>query len=641
MCGIAGAVAAVGADLPDLGGLESAVRALRHRGPDGHGVDVPGPAVALGHTRLAIVDIPGGSQPMGNEDGRIVVVYNGEIWNYKPLRDELERAGHRFRSSSDTEVLVHGYEEWGDEVLSHVDGMFAFALWDANRERLVLARDRMGKKPLYYSSTPAGVAFGSDARSVQLVAGTAPRLDSSRVAEFLFQRYVCSPNTLFVGVDRLPPGHILVYDRRRIEIRPYWSLPDAGTDESLDPARLRALLRDAVERRLMGDVQVGMLLSGGVDSAAVLGLMREAGYGGLPTFTIGFADQLYDERPGARLTVERYRTDHHELLVDSTDFVDALPRLAWYRDEPMAEPTEAVLLLLAELAGRSVKVVLSGDGGDELFGGYPKYRAERMLGTGLVPSAALALAVQLASRRPSHRGLRRAAESIRISDEVTRWASWFRSFGPAELDALLAPRLRETARPEQLTAPLRSLLEPYAAVDRSRRQLIGDLLTYLPENMLARSDKVLMAASVEGRMPLLDRRVVEQVARVRGRDRTGLRTGKALLRAAVADLVPEATLRAPKRGFPVPMGRFLLEDSRQVVQRLLLADRTADRGLFAPDALRALVLDARPAASDLPLKLFTLASLELWCRANIDATTEAPPESFAELLEDGEALAVA
>ena len=345
----------------------------------------------------------------------------------------------------------------------------------------------------------------------------------------------------------------------------------------------------------MGDVQVGMLLSGGVDSAAVLGLMCEAGYTSLPTFTIGFADKLYDERPGARLVAERHRTDHHELLVDAKDFVDALPRLAWYRDEPMAEPTEAVLLLLAELAGRSVKVVLSGDGGDELFGGYPKYRAERVLGSGLVPSAALARAVQLMSRRPSHRGLLRAAESMRISDEVTRWASWFRSFGPAELDALLAPSLREAAAPERLTAPLRALLEPYAAVDRSRRQLIGDLLTYLPENMLVRSDKVLMAASVEGRMPLLDRRVVEQVAQAPARDRTGLRTGKALLRAAIADLVPQSTLRAPKRGFPVPMGRFLLEDSRRVVERLLLADRTADRGLFAPDALRALVLDAAPA----------------------------------------------
>ena len=578
---------------------------------------------------------------MPNEDGQIVVVYNGEIWNYKLLRDELERAGHAFRSSADTEVLVHGYEEWGDDVLAHVDGMFAFALWDANRERLVLARDRMGKKPLYYSSSPAGLAFGSDARSVHLVAGRTPELDSSRVAEFLFQRYVCSPNTLFAGVERLPPGHMLVYDRTRVEIRPYWSLPDSATDEPLDPARLRVLLRDAVERRLMGDVQVGMLLSGGVDSAAVLGLMCEAGYTSLPTFTIGFADKLYDERPGARLVAERHRTDHHELLVDAKDFVDALPRLAWYRDEPMAEPTEAVLLLLAELAGRSVKVVLSGDGGDELFGGYPKYRAERVLGSGLVPSAALARAVQLMSKRPSHRGLLRAAESMRISDEVTRWASWFRSFGPAELDALLAPGLREAAAPERLTAPLRALLEPYAAVDRSRRQLIGDLLTYLPENMLVRSDKVLMAASVEGRMPLLDLHVVEQVAQAPARDRTGLRTGKALLRAAIADLVPQSTLRAPKRGFPVPMGRFLLEDSRRVVERLLLADRTADRGLFAPDALRALVLDAAPPATDLPLKLFTLASLELWCRANIDSTTEAPPGSFDELLDGEPALAVA
>jgi asparagine synthase (glutamine-hydrolysing) len=640
VCGIAGAVAAAGADLPPRGGLESAVRALRHRGPDGHGVDLPGASVALGHTRLAIVDIERGAQPMPNEDGTVVVVFNGEIWNYKALRRELERSEHRFRSAADTEVLVHGYEEWGDELLAHVDGMFAFALWDANRERVLLARDRLGKKPLYYAVSEAGLAFGSDARSVHLVTGRRPVLDEAQVAEFLFQRYVCSPRTLFAGVQKLPPGHLLHYDRKTAVVRPYWSLSTSHVDEPLDAGSLRTLLQEAVERRLMGDVPVGMLLSGGIDSAAVLGLMHEAGATGVPTFTIGFDDRLYDERPGARLAAERYGTDHHELVVGSGDFIDVLPRLAWYRDEPMAEPTEAVLLLLAELAGAHVKVVLSGDGGDELFGGYPKYRAERLLGNRLVPPAGVALAVRLLARRPTHRRLDRAAASMRISDEVTRWASWFRSFGPAELDRLLAPGLRGSAAPERLTAPLRSLLEPYAGVDRGRRQLIGDLLTYLPENMLARSDKVLMAASVEGRMPLLDRQVVERVALAPARDRADLRRGKAVLRAAIADLVPAETLTAPKRGFPVPIGQFLVEGAGRLVESVLLSERTADRGLFEPGALRALVADAGGDA-DRSLKLFTLASLELWCRANIDALTEAPPAGFEELLEAEEALAVA
>jgi asparagine synthase (glutamine-hydrolysing) len=517
--------------------------------------------------------------------------------------------------------------------------MFAFALWDSVRERLLLARDRMGKKPLYYSATEKGLAFGSDARSVHLVAGSSPTLDRERVAEFLFQRYVCAPHTLFAGVQKLPPGHLLSYDRRRVEVRAYWSLASSATEEALDAGDLRTLLRTAVERRLMGDVQVGMLLSGGVDSAAVLGLMDEAGYGTVPTFTVGFADRLYDERPWARLAAERYRTDHHELVVDGAAFLDVLPRLAWYRDEPMAEPTEAVLLLLAELAGSHVKVVLSGDGGDELFGGYPKYRAERILGRGIVPAPAFALATRLMARRPSHRGLHRAAGSIRISDDVTRWASWFRSFAPDDLSSLLAPGLVPSADAERVTAPLRALLEPYGGVERSRRQLIGDLLTYLPENMLARSDKVLMAASVEGRMPLLDRHVVERVARAPARDRTGLRTGKALLRAAVADLIPDATLKAPKRGFPTPIGRFLVEDSRRLVQRILLSDRTADRGLYDVASLRELVQVASPADGDRPLKLFTLASLELWCRANVDTTTETPPASFEELLDEDEVRA--
>ena len=402
-------------------------------------------------------------------------------------------------------------------------------------------------------------------------------------------------------------------------------------------------MTEAVRERLMSDVPLGILLSGGIDSGAVLGLMREAGADSIASFTIGYADELHDERPWARLAAERYATDHHEVELDTRDFLDALPRLAWYRDEPIAEPSEVPLLLLAELAGSHVKVVLSGDGGDEVFGGYPKYRAERLLRAGGLPAAlALQLAGRALARRPSHRKLDRAIESLGIRHELLRWASWFRSFGPSELERLLAPGLRAAASPERLTAPLERLLAPYAELDSGRRMLVGDLLTYLPDNMLLRGDKVLMAASVEGRMPLLDHRIVQRVANVPASARAGLRTPKAVLQQAVRDLVPDEILRRPKRGFPVPAASFLVDDPREVLPRLLLSDRCLERGLFEPAEVRALVAGDVPYATNRELKLFTAASLELWLRANVDEVTLRPPESLDELLEErGGAVAAA
>jgi asparagine synthase (glutamine-hydrolysing) len=637
VCGFAGAVAAVGARTPLGERVDQAVRALHHRGPDGSGVYAADCTVVLGHTRLAIVDIERGSQPMTNEDGSVVTVFNGEIWNHDRLRQTLMRAGHRFRSRSDTEVLVHGYEEWGVELLQQLDGMFAFALWDARRERLLLARDRIGKKPLYYTTTSAGIAFGSDARAVLMIAGAEPQLDPERVPEFLFRRYVSSPQTLYAGVSKLAPGELLVYDRQQQDVRSYWRL-EVLPEQPVSPRELRTLLRDAVARRLMGDVPVGVLLSGGVDSAAVLGLMREAGALTIPSFTIGFADRRYDERPWAQLAATRYGSEHHELVVDARSFLDALPRLAWYRDEPIAEASEVPLLLLAELVSRHVKVVLSGDGGDELFGGYPKYRAERLLRQPLVPRGALGVTMAALARRPTHRNLSRAAETLAIRDVYARWASWFRSFSVAELRDVLGPRVRPYAGDTELLAPVRNLLASYREVDADRQILISDFLSYLPDNMLARADKVLMAASVEGRFPLLDAEVVTRAMNTPAAARFGLRNGKLLLRRAVADLVPCETLRQPKRGFPVPVAQLLVDDRRRVLERMLLSERCLDRGVLAPDAVRRLVLDEPRLANDRALKVFTLASLELWCRTNIDELRPAPPNSFAELLEEREVV---
>jgi asparagine synthase (glutamine-hydrolysing) len=623
MCGLAGIAVRRGAPPPDRVRITAAIEALHHRGPDGSGAHVTD-RIALAHTRLAIIDVEGGAQPLANEDGSVITVYNGEIWNFPELRRELEQHGHRFRTHCDTEALVHGYEEWGDRLPEHLNGMFAFAIWDERAGRLLLARDRMGKKPLYVAETDAGLAFGSDLRSVALVTGRRPALDRDRVAEFLFQRYTNAPHTLVEGIDKLSPGRALSYDGERVRRWAYWTPADDA--EPIGPDELRELLLDAARRRLMSDVPVGVLLSGGIDSAVVAGLLREAGANGLASFTVGYDDPLYDERALARRVARRHGTEHHELVVGPDDFLRALPRLAWYRDEPIAEPSEVPLFLLAEHAARYVKVVVSGDGGDELFGGYPKYRAERLLGlpTG-VPAVACRLGVAALRARPSHRRLGRAAETLRIRDQLLRWASWFRTFDAAELRSLLHPTLAPTATDAALVEPLRAQLAPYAHLDTGRRMLLGDVLTYLPDNMLLRSDKVLMGASLEGRMPLLDHRIVERTVATPAAQRSSLRLPKALLRRATSDLVPAEVASAPKRGFTVPVARFLLQNDSRPLQRLVLSHRALDRGLFDPGVLKRLV--GGNGGRDEELKVFSLAALELWLRANVDDVTPHPPQT--------------
>jgi asparagine synthase (glutamine-hydrolysing) len=628
VCGLVGVVAARGRHLPDRSRIERATAALRHRGPDGSShyfADV----VGLGHTRLKIIDLERGDQPMRNEDGSVLTIYNGEIWNHMALRRELEAGGHVFRSRCDTEVLVHGYEEWGEGLLERLSGMFAFAIWDSNRGTLLLARDRIGKKPLYFATTADGLVFGSDARSVLIAGGIDPVLDEARVAEYLFQRYVNAPQTLLRGVCKLRPGHVLRYDREHVEERAYWQL-DPREPDGLGVEELRDLVQDAVAARLMSDVPIGVFLSGGVDSSAVAALMHRAGARNFSSFTIGFGERHFDERRLARLTAQRLGTDHHEVVVDPLSFADTLGRLSWYRDEPLAEPSEVPLLLLAERARDHVKVVLTGDGGDELFGGYPKYRAERFLRIGGPPArVALRGAGWLVSRRPTHRQLARAIETVQIRDRSLRWASWFRSFSPSELDRLLVPRLRPTAA--SLVEPLKTLLAPYADLDPARAMLVADFLSYLPDNMLIRADKVLMAASLEGRMPLLDHRVIERVSNLSGTSRIGVVRAKQILREAVADVVPPEILRQPKRGFPVPVATVLNADTR--LARLLLSRRTLDRGLFDPAQVEALVTGRPGYLPGRELKLFTLAALELWLRANVDRLSPRPPESLEDLLE--------
>lgn len=635
MCGIAGFVSAQASAAPDPARVRDAIEALAHRGPNGRGT-FESDCVVLGSTRLSIIDLEGGNQPMTNEDGSVIVVYNGEIWNYRDLRDELEHQGHSFANRSDTEVLVHGYEEWGTKLTEHLDGMFAFAIWDTRRRRLYVARDRLGKKPVYLRLTERGLAFGSDARSVFLATGERPTIATENVAEYLFQRYLVSPRTLFAGVERLPPAHQAVYDRASLAVSPYWQIETTEQPEALAAGELLRLLQEATERRLMSDVPIGVLLSGGIDSTAVLALARDAGAGELATFTVGFDDPVYDERPRARRVAEYFGTEHHELLVSKDQFLAAWPRLAWFRDDPIAEASEIPLLLLSEFAGRHVRVALSGDGGDEVFGGYPKYRADALVRRG-GRAAALALlaTLKILSARRTHRQLDRAAGTLSIRDPLVRWVSWFRTMEPSTLEELLAAELVDSPVPERLAGGLADLLASYPEVDEGRRMLLGDLFTYLPDNMLLRSDKVLMAGSLEGRMPLLDVEVVRRATAAPAGARASVWRSKRVLREATQTVVPSELRGGPKRGFQVPVERFLVEDGRDLIERLLLSERCLSRGIFRPDVLRKAVVGSREAGLS-SSALFVLASFELWARANVDRVSTRPRSLDDLLAEDGE-----
>jgi asparagine synthase (glutamine-hydrolysing) len=515
--------------------------------------------------------------------------------------------------------------------------MFAFAIWDGRRRRLYAARDRLGKKPLYLRLTERGLAFGSDARSVFLVTGERPAIAAENVGEYLFQRYLVSPRTLFASVERLPPAHQLVYDGMSLEVNRYWQIEPFEDPEALEADDLRRLLRAATAKRLMSDVPIGVLLSGGVDSTAVLALARDAQADELATFTVGFDDPVYDERPRARRVAAHFGTDHHELLVSKDEFLRAWPRLAWYRDDPIAEASEIPLFLLSQFAGRHVRVALSGDGGDEVFGGYPKYRADALVRTGGRASAlALRAGLRALSVRRTHRQLDRAVETLAIRDPLLRWVSWFRTMEPSTIDELLAAELVDSPVPERLATGLADLLSPCRNVDDGRRMLLGDLFTYLPDNMLLRSDKVLMAGSLEGRMPLLDLEIVRRATSAPAAARASVWRSKRVLREATQTVVPRELRGGPKRGFQVPVERFLIEEGRGLIEQLLLSERCLSRGIFRPDALRRAVVGSREAGLT-SLTLFVLASFELWARANVDRVST-HPQPLDELVADDAAI---
>jgi asparagine synthase (glutamine-hydrolysing) len=635
MCGIAGYLRL---DPARAAPLEKRVAAdmlelLRRRGPDGQGAWRSADGRCwLGHRRLAIVDLHTGEQPMANEDGTVWTVFNGEIYNHADLRAELEAAGHVFRTRSDTEVLLHGYEQWGERGLARrLQGLFALALYDVPRRRLVLMRDHLGVKPLYWWTDGTAVLFASEMKPLLRHPALARRrVNRAGVAQVLVTRYVSRPATPFEGVQRLPEGCYLVFEpwtRFAPPPQRYWDArfkaEAIGEDDAL--AELDRLLRRTVEMQLMSDVPLGLQLSGGVDSSVVVAIMeslRRARGEAQPvrTFSVGFEVPEFSELGYARRVAERYGTEHHEITVGFRDYAGLLPRIAWLYDEPMGEPPGIPTYVMCREAKRHVSVMLCGEGADELFGGYSKYLFDQAAPAFAWMPAGLRRALLRGAARAlpfSGRRLRSAAEILAL-DAPQRYASWYGGFD-AQLQAeLLSPAMRRELADGGLAQAFERVLAECASGDALDRFLYCDLHTRLVDDILVKGDRMSMAAGVEARVPFLDRHVVEFAARLpRALKVRGLRS-KILLKRLAERYVPRDIIYRRKVGFTVPLTRWFTGPWRALLQELLLSERCLDRGYYDADALRRIVADHLERRVDREQGLWLLLALELWHRLFVD-----------------------
>ncbi len=581
--------------------------ALVHRGPDEGSTDTFGHCV-LGHQRLRVIDLDTGYQPVTNEAGDVVAVFNGEAYNFRPLREELR--GHEVRGTGDTPVLPHLYEESGPQFVERLHGMFALALWDAGRERLVLARDRLGKKPLLWTRLSDGtLAFASELKALLRLPGLSRQVDLDAIDAYLALQYVPGDRTALEGIRKLPPGHVLIAEGAAERIEPYWRIepaePSTREEEWLE--RVRMTVGAAVRKRLVADVPLGALLSGGIDSSVVVALMAQASTQPVRTFTVGFADARYDERAHARTVAERYGTLHDELTIEE-DVAATLPRLAAAYDEPLGDEAAFPTFLIAEQARRHVTVALAGDGGDEAFAGYERYVAHALAAR--VPAAAArasAAVVRLlpAAGREPRSAIFRAARFLdaAAAPRRDRYGRLMEVF-PLELRRALWADSR-LARPVRLEPPRSGI---------TGLQLL-DVATYLPGDLLLKADIASMAHSLELRSPFLDHEVVALGLALPDSLKTRGRQGKVALRRAFADDLPPEVAGRGKTGFGVPLGRWFRDDLRETARDLL----PTERGWFRPDAVRQLLDEHGSGHADHGHRLWCLLMLELWVREHVEA----------------------
>jgi asparagine synthase (glutamine-hydrolysing) len=630
MCGICGKSifdAAADRVAPEL--LRQMMATLSHRGPDDSGMYVS-PGIGLGHTRLKIIDLTTGFQPMSNEDGSVHVVFNGEIYNYKELRGFLFGKGHRFTSTSDTEVIVHLYEELGVDSLQMLRGMFAIALWDEKKRSLLLARDRVGIKPLYYLDTGRSLLFASEIKAILADPEASPEIDLAGVDRFLTYHYMPGDLTLLKGVKKLPPGHFMTVAGGEIAIHQYWDLHFAESTRERNAKEyseeLLDLLAETVGMHMIADVPVGVLLSGGVDSSAMLSFAAERASFPISTFTLGFEGQNFaDERPYAKLVAEQHGCRHYEATITAQDFRDCLPRFVWHMEEPVCEPPGIALFYITKLAREHVKVLISGEGGDEAFAGYQNYRncfwMERIkhaFGSAAGPAAGLASRV---SRIPGLKRIERYATMMGVPFEsyyYSRTADPFHSLNALK-PALYSDDFRSelSALSETVENPIDLLLAATRERDVLTKMLYVDSKTWLPDDLLVKADKMTMANSVELRVPLLDHRILEFAASLPRRYKLRGWTTKYLLKKALARRVPREILKRRKTGFPVPYESWMRHEMRDYVAGILSDSSAAARGFFSPKIINRM-LERNRKDGEFSTELFSLLILELWQQAFLD-----------------------
>ena len=618
MCGIAGFLSLNG-KRPDPERLARMVGTLRHRGPDDHGLFIDGPA-ALGAARLSIIDVAGGHQPISIEGGAITVVQNGEIYNYVELRDELQRGGRRLATASDTEVIAHLYANEGVAAFEKMRGMFAVAIWDAPRQRLVLARDRAGKKPLYYLQKNGELLFGSETKAILSALPNNPGVNSGALLSFFTFGYVAGETAVFDGMRRLPPGATMTVDASSgaTTVQPFWQWPDAPEHDTMPAAaaieRLRGELTEAVRIRLRSDVPLGAFLSGGMDSAAVLSLMTTQTSRPVKTFTIGFGDPAYDELDEARATAAHFGAEHHQQIV-TPDCIRVAEALAVHYDEPFADASAIPTFHVAELARRHVTVCLTGDGGDELFAGYTPY-ADALAREGSAGVQAIRSVLAAGARRvPVHARGKGRLTTLSLGPEA--WFVWRRTVFPDYLLEAVVDRdvltgagaLPERRAVEALLASHGNLLSRLQHWDQRH---------YLPDDILVKVDRATMAHSLEARCPILDHKVIELAAAQSSHRHADRTTTKRLFREVIRPWVPPAVLDRPKRGFGVPLRRWFAEPLIGWARDILFDPRSRQRGWTRTSEVAALLRQHEQGTRDHAKRIWALVCLELWARTHVD-----------------------
>jgi len=629
MCGICGVFHSDSNSRVERSALAGMNMQIVHRGPDDEGVFIDG-NLGLAMRRLSIIDLQDGHQPMANEDQNLWIVYNGEIYNHWQLRSVLESRGHRYRSRSDTETILHLYEEYGAECVQHLRGMFAFAIWTKRDRRLFIARDRLGIKPLYYWYDGRTFLFASEIKAILAYPGVKAEFNQGVLAEYLAFGYIAGPATLFAGIQKLLPGRTLeVSETSQVQIQQYWDLSfGQGADElprDYYVKRYRELLEESVASHLMSEVPLGVFLSGGLDSSVVAALATRARAGPLKTFSVGYAEDAFSELPYARQVAEHMGSEHHEVRMSRGEFFDALPELIWHEDEPIVWPSSVSLYFVARLAREHVTVVLTGEGADETLGGYTRYaftlKNSRADGFYRALTPAFLRNLVRAGINDSHlpANLHRKLEHTFLVRDGGAWSSFYfdnfySAFTAGEQKKLLNDRVIGSAGDAYAGS-----LKYWNKSDGSplHRLLYADIKTYLVE-LLMKQDQMSMAASIESRVPFLDHRLVEFAATIPARYSIRGLGGKAILKSAAEDLLPRSIIYRTKMGFPTPWAYWLKGEPLDDMERRLLDSRSLDRGLFNPEAIQHLFTEHRARRRDNSNRIWRLLNLEIWHRIFID-----------------------